>query len=673
MDWCHHDVATLDWKAYVSAYPDLAGQIKTADVARHHWEHYGCHEKRTYYETHHRNLTFQIPMSEIHQKVRPIAIYFPQFHHIPENDMTWGAGWTDFTSLRSLPDTIDGRHIRKPDELGYYDLTNVETLQQQQKLAQEYGIYGFAIYHYWFPGYAHDPIGKVMSKPGELFLHESSLTMKFFFIWANESWSKKWMGSPHELTMVQKYGEKADWEIHYRYLREFFLSEKYIRIEGKPVIGIYRIFDIPILQEMVGVWNDLALQDGLSGVYILQCLGGTGGEKSLQISPSANGTYEYQPSLYIRLGEKSEQNFMGRRHHNNKVVLSYDDFDRQEIPSFGGLQVPGTFTGFNNTPRLYGKPCPILIVDEATPPTFDRSVQRIFQRAQSNHEPYAILAAWNEWGEGMTLEPDHLYKRQWIETVRTNLVTLFPPRIGLAITTYFTSKTPSKRLEIFQEGINSLLRTTFPGNIYVIDDGSTTKIHLIWIRSLIDSRLHIIERETNGGISKAKNTCLRMLMQDQCDIMFLADDDTIYTCQDWYTPYIGAINATGYEHWMFFEDDFVKMYPSFIKIPRVTNGYAYTQYNHHTGQLLILTRKVVDIIGYFKIFPAKYGYEHAHYTNRIVRANLAPGHIDILDSSKLLRGRNDAPSLTPEQVKNNVAINGEHYLENSIQFYDCIE
>ena len=60
--------------------------------------------------------------------IKNIAILFPQFHEIPENNKFWGKGFTEWTLLKKLPEKLENEIIKKPhDDLGYYNLKDLNT------------------------------------------------------------------------------------------------------------------------------------------------------------------------------------------------------------------------------------------------------------------------------------------------------------------------------------------------------------------------------------------------------------------------------------------------------------------------------------------------------------------------------------------------------------------
>ena len=92
---------------------------------------------------------------------------------------------------------------------------------------------------------------------------------KFFFFWANHNWIKSVDGIK-KILIEQTYGELEDWQNHYLYFRRFFADERYIKIDNKPVIGIYVMRNIPKADEMIECWNKMAIDDGFPGVYVIE-------------------------------------------------------------------------------------------------------------------------------------------------------------------------------------------------------------------------------------------------------------------------------------------------------------------------------------------------------------------------------------------------------------------
>ena len=172
---------------------------------------------------------------------KPIAFYLPQFHPIPENDEWWGKGFTEWTNVKKAK-SLFFRHNqpRGPDKgIGYYDvLADENILHEQINLAQENGVQGFCFYHYWFEG------KKLLEKPIEKFLNDKSLNFPFCLCWANETWSRRWLGEEKDILIKQTYSENDDY-LHIKYLLQFFKDKRYITKNNRPLFLIYRPHDIP--------------------------------------------------------------------------------------------------------------------------------------------------------------------------------------------------------------------------------------------------------------------------------------------------------------------------------------------------------------------------------------------------------------------------------------------
>jgi len=172
--------------------------------------------------------------------IKAVAFHLPQFHQIPENDLWWGEGFTEWTNTKKARPLFNGHYQpREPhDDIGYYDLSDVETLRKQVRLARQHGIYGFCFYHYWFSG------KRLLEKPLDILLENPDININFCLCWANENWTRRWDGKDRELLIEQKYEEQDPLKF-IKDLETYLKDDRYIRVNGKPMLLIYKIPEIP--------------------------------------------------------------------------------------------------------------------------------------------------------------------------------------------------------------------------------------------------------------------------------------------------------------------------------------------------------------------------------------------------------------------------------------------
>lgn len=77
----------------------------------------------------------------------------PQFHEIPENNEWWGKGFTEWTNVKRGRKLYPMHYQPKvPLHNNYYDLSKMEEIEKQVRMARMFGIDGFCFYHYYFTG-----------------------------------------------------------------------------------------------------------------------------------------------------------------------------------------------------------------------------------------------------------------------------------------------------------------------------------------------------------------------------------------------------------------------------------------------------------------------------------------------------------------------------------------
>src|ERR1700754_964591 len=168
-------------------------------------------------------------MLKQNKNARVIAFYLPQFHPIPENDLWWGKGFTEWRNVGKAKQLFKGHYQpRVPADLGYYDLRVSETRKAQADMAKEHGKEGFCYWHYWFGN------GKrLIERPFTEVLGSDQPDFPFCLAWANESWKGFAHGLKNRNVLIeQTYPGVDDYTAHFYAVLPAFIDKRYIQVDG---------------------------------------------------------------------------------------------------------------------------------------------------------------------------------------------------------------------------------------------------------------------------------------------------------------------------------------------------------------------------------------------------------------------------------------------------------
>jgi lipopolysaccharide biosynthesis protein len=345
--------------------------------------------------------------------VRLIAFYLPQFHPVPENDEWWGKGFTEWTNVsKAVPQFVGHYQPRLPGELGFYDLRVPEVQKRQIELARKYGIYGFAFYFYWFNG------KRLLDKPMDMFFSDKDNKFPFCIFWANENWTRRWDGREEDILIAQNHTPESD----FAFIKEvapFFRDERYIRINGMPVLLVYRVQLFPEPRETAKRWRKYCRDVGIGEIYLVAAQAndfmdprGVGFDAALEFPPHNNKIDRISTSTKIL-----NPTYQGQIFHYQDFANFYSK--REEDPGYELFKTVAP--GWDNEPRKPGRGATFA---HSTPEVYQEWLKSacLYTMKKLESKRVVFINAWNEWGEGAYLEPDRRFGYAYLQATKNALI-----------------------------------------------------------------------------------------------------------------------------------------------------------------------------------------------------------------------------------------------------------
>lgn len=352
--------------------------------------------------------------------VEAFAYYLPQFYPIPLNSTWWGDGFTEWVSvLRAHRGLRSPRGTTlTPGELGFYDLRSPEVRRAQGDLVRASGLSALCVYHYWSAG------ERLLPDVEDALLRDGQPAVPFFLGWANHDWTLAWQGRADQVTHRQTYDE-LDSDAHIEFLLQAMHDPRYHRLDDRPMLLVYDPLAIPRASAVFERWRTVASRRGLDLFLVgsanrhqVPPAGGLGLDAWVQGTSQVFGSMDRWERARLSLrGRRSALSFAMHR----DVFWPYPELTQRFAASLDELPphtIPVVVSSWNNTGRRVRRGSST----DSTPERFEHALRAAIERAPvhgtgAGARRLVAVNAWNEWGEGMTLEPSIEFGRGYLDAL----------------------------------------------------------------------------------------------------------------------------------------------------------------------------------------------------------------------------------------------------------------
>jgi hypothetical protein len=357
-------------------------------------------------------------------KARVIAFYLPQYHPIPENDIWWGKGFTEWTNVGKAKPLFKGHYQpRVPADLGYYDLRVPETRKAQADMAREYGVEGFCYWHYWFGSGK-----KLIERPFNEVLESGDPDFPFCLAWANETWKGFAHGLKNRNILIEQlYQGVEDYIAHFYDVLPALKDKRYITVEDKPLFIIYKPLASAEVKVFMDTWRKLALENGLKGIWFV------GHNNDIKDSVDNIFSTGVDAVNTVRLNKYliSERTFfrklydkLNRKFKGIPLAYSYEIMSKHFIVKEEDKKInvyPTIIPGWDHTPRSGNEG---MVMTNSTPALFEKHVKVVVDMVENKPSEHKVvfIKSWNEWAEGNYMEPDLKWGSKYLEALKRKIV-----------------------------------------------------------------------------------------------------------------------------------------------------------------------------------------------------------------------------------------------------------
>ena len=192
----------------------------------------------------------------------------------------------------------------------------------------------------------------------------------------------------------------------------------YIRIDGKPLLLVYRVGLFPDFKRTSITWRKICREQGIGEIYLAMV-------ESFEmvfnaVHPSTYGcdaSVEFPPQGMAEVRDPSgaitNANFEGKIADYREIAARYCLRPQVPFTRFRGLM-----PGWDNTARNQDKS---FAFENATPGAFQAWAETIIDQTRTmraGDERIVFVNAWNEWAEGAYLEPDRRFGHTYLQAIK---------------------------------------------------------------------------------------------------------------------------------------------------------------------------------------------------------------------------------------------------------------